>query len=296
MSAPLTDGQVVARVVLGHLLFLSLIFAPHLISSCTWFTPDEQVISVDLAGMFPDEPDVPDVSEPEPEPPEPPTEPDDDAQALPDPRPTALPTPTPMPTPTPVPTPVPDTQPEPTPVPTATPQPAPTPTPQPRPPEPTPTPAWRAATPEEIRERIRQRQQQQPRQDPQPQQPALTNAQLEAIMRRGLPSGGSVVGGPSSGGDGISFDAVERELYRRGYEVWRQPPGVSAAAGHTVRAEVVVRRDGRVTSARVVRPSNHAEMDRSVREALPNLTFAAPLPSNFRGESQTFILVYRIPE
>ena len=288
MSAPLTNQQVVVRVVLGHLLFLSVLFLPQMISSCTWFTPDEQVISVDLAGMFPETPEVPDMPEEEPEPLEPPPEPEEETPALPQPRPTALPTPTPTPVPTPEPEPQPEPEPEPEP------EPPPQPTPTPRPPAPTPTPAWRAATPDEIRERIRQQQQQQPR--PQPQRQALTDAQLEAILRRGLPSGGSVVGGASGGGDGISFDAVERELYRRGYEAWRQPSGVSAAAGHTVRAEVVVRRDGRVTSTRVLSPSNHAEMDRSVRAALSNLTFAAPLPANFRGESQTFVIVYRITE
>ena len=282
MTRDVTRGSMFWRVVFWHAAVLGLILLPQVLPGCPWFEEEEQIIEVDLAGLFAE---APAEAEPPPEeapPPEPPT---DDAQALPEPRPTALPTPAPTPTPAPEP---------PAPQPTATPPPRPTPTPAPAP-APTPTPAWRPRTPEEIRAGIPP-QPAQPRPTP---RPALTEAQLRRLMGEGLPSGpagGSPGPGAGAGGTAISFDAVEAALYQRGYAVWNQPVGLSAAAGYRVRVEVVVERNGNIRSARILDGSGNAAMDRSVREALPRLDRAAPLPAAFRGDSQTFILNYRITE
>ncbi|MCC5844965.1 MAG: TonB C-terminal domain-containing protein, partial [Verrucomicrobia bacterium] len=164
--------------------------------------------------------------------------------------------------------------------------------PGPKPPAPTPTPRPRPLTPEEIRERI-QREQGQIPQRPAPQ-PALSAEQLQRQMGQGLSSGGTPGGAPTGAAGGPSFDSVENALRQRLYAAWNQPAGLSAASGFFVQAEVDVNRDGSIHATRVLRASGHGEMDQSVRAALNAVTFAAPLPPEFRGQRHSFRIRFEI--
>jgi TonB family protein len=263
------------RVALAHLLLVVVLVLGGQMRGCPWFVPDEVIVTVDLAGMF-EESEPEDIPEPEPVVPDP----AEDVPALPDPRPTPRPTPTPTPAP-PQPSPAPEPTPTPRPAPTATPRPAPTPTPRPRP-----------LTPEEIRERIRREQGQAPA-APSPA-PVLTADQLQRQMGQGLSPGGSAGGAPIGSPGGPSFNNVENALRQRLYAAWNQPPGLSAASGFFVQAEVDVNRDGSVHATRIIRASGHGEMDRSVRAALDAVTSAAPLPPDFRGQRHTFPIRFEI--
>lgn len=113
-------------------------------------------------------------------------------------------------------------------------------------------------------------------------------------MREGL--GTPTRAGTAGDGPPVSFDGVEQALYQRLYAAWRQPVTLSAAAGYAVRTEVTVNRTGAITGRRVTRPSGQPEMDQSVRAALDAVSHATPLPPQFRGESQTFTIVFRLTE
>ncbi len=248
------------RVALAHLLLVGLLLAGGQMRGCEWFKPDEVIVTVDLAGMFEAPPEAPPEPEPEEETPE-----EEDAVALPEPVPTARPTPTPTPPPEPTPTP----------------RPAPTPPPRPAP-----------LTPEQIRERIQREQGQIP---PRPApQPALTAEQLQRQMGQGLSSGGTAGGAPAGAAGGPSFGTVENALRQRLYAAWNQPAGLSAASGFFVQAEVDVNRDGSIHASRILRASGHGEMDQSVRAALNAVTFAAPLPPDFRGQRHSFRIRFEI--
>lgn len=262
------------RVALAHLLLVGLLLLGSQMQGCEWFQPEEVIVTVDLAGMFDDSP----MEElPEPEPVE--ETPEEETPALPEPQPTARPTPTPVPTPVPEPDPPP--RPTPVPEPTPTPRPVPTPTPRPRP-----------LTPEQIRERI-QREQGQIPQRPAPQ-PALTAEQLQRQMGQGLSPGGTAGGAQTGAAGGPTFNTVENALRQRLYAAWNQPAGLSAASGFFVQAEVEVNRDGSIHATRILRASGHGEMDQSVRAALNAVTFAAPLPPDFRGQRHSFRIRFEI--
>lgn len=262
------------RVALAHLLLVVGILLSGQLRSCEWFKPDEVILTVDLAGMFEEAP-AEDVPEPDPVEPEP----EEEAVALPQPVPTVRPTPTPTPPPA-----APEPTPTPRPVPTATPRPAPTPTPRPRP-----------LTAEEIRERIQREQGQIPPR-PAPRTPALTAEQLQRQMGQGLSPGGTPGGAATGAAGGPSFATVENALRQRLYSAWNQPAGLSAASGFFVQAEVDVNRDGSIHASRILRASGHGEMDQSVRAALNAVTFAAPLPPEFRGQRHSFRIRFEITQ
>lgn len=113
-------------------------------------------------------------------------------------------------------------------------------------------------------------------------------------MGQGLSTGGSAGGAATGVSGGASFGQVEAALKQRMYAAWNQPAGVSADAGWFVQAEVEVNRDGSIHAARVLRASGHDGMDRSVRAALDAVTFAAPLPPEFRGQRHSFRIRFEI--
>jgi len=281
----MSRGQVILKVLAGHAALVLLMLISANWKGCEWLKPDEQILTVDLASLF-EASEMETVREPDP------VVDEVENVALPaaTPQPTAIPTVTPTPAPTATPAPMATAAP----APTATPLPEPAATPRPAP---TPTPASRLLTPEEIRENIRRQQQNQPRPTA---APALTDRQIRDLMGSGLSggssSGGSSTGGAAGGTGGVGFDSVERVLYQRLYTAWNQPSGMSASSGHFVQAEVELRRDGSVASSRVIRSSGHGAMDQSVRNALNAVTYVAPLPPEFRGQTHSFRIRFELTQ
>lgn len=254
-------------VALAHLLLVGLLVLANQMQGCAWFKPEEVIVSVELAGLF-----------------------EEAARALPESEPEAEPSPAEPPPPLPEPPPPPPPpEPEPAPALEAEPEPPPPPPPEPPPPPPPPPPRPRPLTPEEIRERIQREQGQIP---PRPApQPSLTPEELQRQMRQGLPPGSTP---PAATASGPSFAAVERALRQRLYAAWNQPAGLSASSGFFVQAEIEVNRDGSIHTTRILRSSGHGEMDQSVRAALQAVTFAAPLPPDFRGQRHSFRIRFEI--
>jgi protein TonB len=91
------------------------------------------------------------------------------------------------------------------------------------------------------------------------------------------------------GGGGVPYanflDAV-KAVYARD---WRVPDG-AADDSATATASIVIGRDGSVLSARIVRSSGSAAVDRSVQITLERVKFAAPLPDGAK-ESQREVTI-----
>lgn len=268
----MTYQRVVPKVILAHVALLILLVVLPLLRSCPWFKkPPLETIEIDLSSL-PPPPPPPDSREQEEE---------EEESVIPD----ATPIPTAQPTARPTPTATPTPAPEATVVPTATPRPFPTPTPTPKP---------RYLTPEEIRARIEQQQN-----DPEPLPTArpLSPEELRQMMGQGLPpvsDPGQIGPGAGGGSAGVSFGGVASVLKNKLYSAWNQPRNLSAASGVEGTAEVVVSKDGRISSARLKERSGITEFDRSVEAALSSVTFAKPLPAEYDGASRTFLIVFEL--
>lgn len=83
--------------------------------------------------------------------------------------------------------------------------------------------------------------------------------------------------GPGGGGVPYAnfFDAV-KSVYAR---AWRVPDDATDDTATAI-ASVVIAKDGRVISARITKPSGNAAVDRSIRDTLDRVKFAAPLPAS----------------
>ncbi len=78
------------------------------------------------------------------------------------------------------------------------------------------------------------------------------------------------------------------------YDAWEQPVGSAAAAGLTADVEIVVQRDGTITSRRMRRPSGHTPMDTSIMKAVESVKRLRPLPLAFVGDPQTIVIVFEL--
>jgi TonB family protein len=94
-----------------------------------------------------------------------------------------------------------------------------------------------------------------------------------------------------SGGGGGSANARH---VRAAYDIaWITPQGVKDAAA-TTEVEVVIRGDGTVASARIVKRSGIAALDKSVEEALRKVTRIRPFEAFDRDEQITFTIGFNL--
>ncbi|QQL44252.1 TonB family protein [Sulfuriroseicoccus oceanibius] len=79
------------------------------------------------------------------------------------------------------------------------------------------------------------------------------------------------------------------------YAAWQQPAGPEfTGSKFSVTAKIVVRKDGRVISAEITRPSGNPTVDASVRRALDHVKQLAPLPRGYRSSSYTESLTFAL--
>ncbi len=91
------------------------------------------------------------------------------------------------------------------------------------------------------------------------------------------------------GGDGhASYGQVVMGIYQK---AWMEPADVEGTQ-HVVKAVVIVGRDGRVISARIVGSCRSETMNRSVQRALDGVRFIAPFPSEMKDLSKLFPLSF----
>jgi TonB family protein len=114
-------------------------------------------------------------------------------------------------------------------------------------------------------------------------------------IRRNLSSSTTIeVSGGGVGGTGGEAYANYAQVIRSIYDhAWMDPEEV-ADSGLTVRARIVIARDGRVLSSRVVQPSGVAAMDKSVRQALDRVTRVPAFPAGSKDYDRTFNINFNL--
>jgi len=75
---------------------------------------------------------------------------------------------------------------------------------------------------------------------------------------------------------------------------WR-PPRETGKQGAAVKARVVIGRDGRVLSARIVQPSGDPALDRSVRDCLDRVkSIGKPFPKGAKEDRRAFLINFKL--
>jgi len=201
-------------------------------------------------------------------------------------------TPTPQPTPQPQPTPTPRPKPQPKPKPRPQPQPRPQPTPQPQPrpkPQPKPQPKppkkkWIARTPEEIRRGITPRQ-----------QPSLTTEQIQARLKRNLPSGTLHTNNTHTNQNTGQIKAYQQLIARRLKKYWLTCSSDDVNNNKTtVSISITIAANGTITSCYISKSSGNAAMDKSVKIALQKLkTIGLPALYRYNIKGNSYNLTAR---
>ncbi len=107
--------------------------------------------------------------------------------------------------------------------------------------------------------------------------------QLTSQIRFSVPG----VGGKSY----ANYGAYVRTIYDR---AWHEPVSTTSARP-VVRARVVIARDGRVLSAKILQGSGDPGLDRTVRDALNRVkNIGRPFPKSTRDRQRTFILNFNL--
>lgn len=233
------------------------------------------------------------------------------------PAPQAVQPPTPAPTPPqPKPEPVrqPEPKPEPKPVVKETPKPEPKPVakvePKPAPPKPTPAPApkpepvakpkpaidFSAAKPRQITfdtSAADRKRQEQAQKEWQEAKASISNqrAALEKSVSRletGMqPSMSIEMPGPGSAAF-ASYASLVRTIYDA---AWRVSPSLRSTSS-TAKVEIVVARDGKVRSSRIISRSTSGELNDSVQAALDRVDFIGPFPAGSKDDERRFVIVF----
>jgi TonB family protein len=97
--------------------------------------------------------------------------------------------------------------------------------------------------------------------------------------------------GPGGGGEVYaSYDQVVRSIY---WHAWT-PPDDTAGDEAVTKATVTIASDGSVLSARIIRASADASVDRSVQRTLDNVTFIAPFPEGAKEKQRTYTINFNL--
>jgi len=109
-------------------------------------------------------------------------------------------------------------------------------------------------------------------------------------LREGF-ANGTAVDVPGPGGEAYAnYAAFVREAYDNAWIVSQALADDDATAV----VKVVIRRDGRVIEARIVRRSGNSALDKSVQSALDRVKMIAPFPEGARDEQRTFTIDFNL--
>lgn len=95
------------------------------------------------------------------------------------------------------------------------------------------------------------------------------------------------------GGGGVPYANFLQAVKSVYANAWTVPDGVTDDSA-TVTASVTIARDGSVISARITRPSGNSLVDRSVRETLDRVKYAAPLPPGGSEDQRTVTINFNV--
>jgi TonB family protein len=104
------------------------------------------------------------------------------------------------------------------------------------------------------------------------------------------PRGGGGGGGGGTGGGGSAYAWHVRNAFNN---AWIPPQNVKDEFA-TADVEVVIRKDGRVTQARIVKRSGVASLDRSVQEALDRVREVVPFEAGATEASRTYTIGFNL--
>jgi TonB family protein len=97
--------------------------------------------------------------------------------------------------------------------------------------------------------------------------------------------------GPGGGGEVYaSYDQVVRSIY---WHAWTAPEDTVSDDAVT-KVTVTIASDGSVLSARIIKASNDASVDRSVQRALDRVTFIAPFPEGAKDKQRTYTINFNL--
>lgn len=102
--------------------------------------------------------------------------------------------------------------------------------------------------------------------------------------------GGGGGGGGGTGGGGSAYAWHVRNAFNN---AWIPPQNVKDEFA-TADVEVVIRKDGRVTQARIVKRSGIAALDRSVQEALDRVREVVPFEAGATEDSRTYTIGFNL--
>jgi TonB family protein len=122
---------------------------------------------------------------------------------------------------------------------------------------------------------------------------AQRNAAVEQIVRniQGGVSGSTSIELPGPGGQAyVGYAIFLKKLYE---EAWI-PPTAARDNEPIVSVEIVVAKDGRVLSSRILKASGNSNLDRSVESTLKRVKEVHPLPEGSTDEKRTFKLNFNL--
>jgi TonB family protein len=97
--------------------------------------------------------------------------------------------------------------------------------------------------------------------------------------------------GPGGGGEAYaSYDAAVKSIY---WHAWTPPEDTASDAAIT-KATVTISSDGSVLSARILKPSGDASVDRSVQRTLDQVRFIAPFPEGAKDKQRTYTINFNL--
>ena len=97
--------------------------------------------------------------------------------------------------------------------------------------------------------------------------------------------------GPGGGGEAYaSYDQVVQSIY---WHAWT-PPEDTASDEAITKATVTIESDGTVLSARILKPSGDASVDKSVQRTLDRVTFIARFPEGAKDKQRTYKINFNL--
>ena len=98
---------------------------------------------------------------------------------------------------------------------------------------------------------------------------------------------------PGVGGGGPSYANYAQVVKSIYTHAWIAPNGVDDDEA-TAKVSITIARDGTVISARLIRTSGNAAVDRSVQATLDRVTFIAPFPEGAKESERTYKINFNL--
>ncbi|MCA1809414.1 MAG: energy transducer TonB [Kiritimatiellia bacterium] len=176
--------------------------------------------------------------------------------------------------------PAPTPEPAPKPKPAPKPEPAPQPIPEPAPDKPKPPPRPKVEVSRQLVKR-------------QPEtKPRMAEDQVRRLLEGAIPAPR-----PSApAADDAAFAWYLESVRNAMYKAWQQPSALAGQRGLVTHMQIRVRRDGAITSRRMLSSSGNALMDDSVKLAVESVARLDPLPAGFGSDYRDITIDFELTD